>query len=75
MEKETEKKSNLIKVIIIAILSIIFIGIICGILFVVFVVPEKENKAPVRVPDCEGLKVSECEKKLQDKERNYKHPS
>lgn len=64
---DSEKKGNLIKIIIIAILSIIFIGIICGILFVVFVVPEKENKAPVRVPDCEGLKVSECEKKLQDK--------
>ena len=62
-----EKKGNVLKIVIIAILSIIFIGIICGILFVVFVVPEKENKEPVRVPDCEGLKVSQCEKKLHDK--------
>ena len=64
---DSEKKSNILKIVIIVILSIIFIGIICGILFVVFVVPEKENKEPVRVPDCEGLKVSQCEKKLQDK--------
>ena len=42
-------------------------GFICGILFTIFVVPEKENKKPVRVPECEGLKVSECEKKLHDK--------
>ena len=64
---DSEKKGNIIKTVIIIILSIIFIGIICGILFVVFVVPEKENMEPVRVPDCEGLKVSQCEKKLQDK--------
>lgn len=62
-----EKKSNIFKLVIIIILSIIFIGIICGILFVLFVVPEKENKEPVRVPDCAGLKVSQCEKKLHDK--------
>ena len=64
---DSENKGSILKIVIIAILSIIFIGIICGILFVVFVVPEKENKKPVRVPECEGLKVSECEKKLQDK--------
>ena len=64
---DSEKKGNIIKTVIIIILSIIFIGIICGILFVVFVVPEKENMEPVRVTDCEGLKVSQCEKKLQDK--------
>ena len=64
---DSEKKGNILKIVIIAILSIIFIGIICAILFVIFVVPEKENKKPVRVPDCEGLKVSQCEKKLQDK--------
>lgn len=64
---DSEKKGNILKIVIIAILSIIFIGIICGILFVIFVVPEKENKEPVRVPDCKGLKVSQCEKKLHDK--------
>ncbi len=64
---DSEKKGNIIKIVIITILSLIFIGIICGILFVVFVVPEKENKKPVRIPDCEGLKVSQCEKKLHDK--------
>ena len=64
---DSEKKGNIIKNVIIVILAVIFIGIICGILFVVFVVPEKENMEPVRVPDCKGLKVSQCEKKLHDK--------
>ena len=64
---DSEKKGGILKYIIIAVLALIFIGILCAILFTIFVVPEQENQKPVRIPDCEGLKVSECEKKLFDK--------
>lgn len=59
--KDKKKKKMII------ILAIIFavIVVILGIVF--FVVPSINNKKAVTVPDCKGLKVSACEKKLQDK--------
>lgn len=52
---------------IIIILAIIFTAIIVILGIVFFVVPSVNNKKAVTVPDCKGLKVSACEKKLQDK--------
>ena len=66
-DSNKKDKSSIITIVIIIILSLIFLGFIGVLLFNIFVVPEKENKEPVRVPDCEGLKVSQCEKKLHDK--------
>ena len=49
------------------ILTIIFSLIIIILVVIFFVVPKVNNKKAVIVPDCEHLKVSACEKKLQDK--------
>ena len=51
----------------IIILTIIFSLIIIILVVIFFVVPKVNNKKAVIVPDCEDLKVSACEKKLQDK--------
>ncbi len=51
----------------IIILTIIFSLIIIILVVIFFVVPKFNNKKAVIVPDCEDLKVSACEKKLQDK--------
>ena len=61
LEDEEEKKSN--KVIII--LAIIFGVLVIALLTIFFIVPKFTNSKPVIVPDCENLKVSQCEKKLQ----------
>lgn len=65
-ETQKEKNKNKKTLIAIIILAIIFVIFIIGIVVIVFVVPKHANKAPVKVPSCEGLKVSQCEKKLQD---------
>lgn len=61
--EDTEEKKNK-KIIII--LSIIFGVIVLILLFVFFIFPMFNNNKAVNVPQCEGLKVSVCEKKLQD---------
>lgn len=59
--KDKKKKKMII------ILAIVFTAIIIILGIVFFVVPSVNNKKAVTVPDCKGLKVSACEKKLQDK--------
>ena len=61
LDDEEEKKGN--KIIII--LAIIFTILVVALLTVFFIVPKFTNSKPVTVPDCENLKVSQCEKKLQ----------
>ena len=56
-----EKKSK--KLIII--LGIIFGVIVIALIALFFILPKINNKTAVTVPDCENLKVSSCEKKLQ----------
>ena len=57
-----EKKNN--KLIII--LSIIFVLIMMILGFIFFILPRFANKKAVTVPNCENMKVSACEKKLQE---------
>ena len=65
VDDETKKDKRNKKVIII--LSIVFVVLVLAILFVALVLPKFLNKKAVTIPDCTGLKVSVCEKKLQDK--------
>lgn len=62
IEDLDEKKSKKIIIILIA----IFIVIVLVIVGLFFILPKISNKKAVTVPDCENLKVSVCEKKLQD---------
>jgi len=61
IEDNQEKKNK--KLIII--LSIVFGIIFLILVFVFFILPALSNKKAVTVPDCQNLKVSACEKKLQ----------
>ena len=65
VEPEDKKDKRNKKVIII--LSIVFAVLVFAILFVALILPKMTNKKAVIIPDCTGLKVSVCEKKLQDK--------
>ena len=65
VEPEDKKDKRNKKVIII--LSIVFAVLVFAILFVALILPKITNKKAVIIPDCTGLKVSVCEKKLQDK--------
>lgn len=56
-----DKKSNRI----IIILAVIFGVLVLALLTVFFIIPAFSNEKPVTVPECEGEKVSTCEKKLQ----------
>ena len=56
-----DKKSNRV----IIILAIVFGVLALALITVFFIVPAFSNEKPVTVPDCEGEKVSTCEKKLQ----------
>ena len=60
LDIDDEKKSN----IIIIVLGIIFVLLVLGIVFVFLILPKFSNKKSSEIPDCEGLKVSACEKKL-----------
>lgn len=51
---------------IIIILSVIFGILLVTLVTIFFIVPMFTNRKPVTVPDCANLKVSACEKKLQD---------
>lgn len=73
LENETEEIATKIedaddknKKKIIIILSIIFGALILTLLTIFFIVPALTNEKAVTVPSCEKLKVSECEKKLQE---------
>ena len=65
VEPEDKKDKRNKKVIII--LSIIFAVLVFAIIFVALILPKFLNKKSVVIPDCTGLKVSVCEKKLQKK--------
>ena len=56
-----EKKSNRV----IIILAIVFGVLALALITVFFIVPAFSNEKPVTIPECEGEKVSTCEKKLQ----------
>lgn len=56
-----EKKSNRV----IIILAIVFGLLALALITVFFIVPAFSNEKPVTIPECEGEKVSTCEKKLQ----------
>lgn len=57
-----EKRSN----IVIIILAIILVLLVIGLVVVFLVLPAVTAPKPVVVPSCEGLRVSDCEKKLQN---------
>ena len=62
IEDKNDKKRK--KVIII--LSVVFGLLVLGIITVAFIIPAVTASEPVTVPDCEGDKVSQCERKLQE---------
>ncbi len=73
LEKEEEEVATKIednddrkKKKIIIILSVIFGVLLLVLMTIFFIVPIFSNKKAVTVPSCEKLKVSACEKKLQD---------
>jgi serine/threonine-protein kinase len=61
IEDEDNKKNITLIVILSSILAILVIALVV----VLFVLPESTQSKNVIVPDCENLKVSACEKKLQ----------
>ena len=63
---EKEKKSQKVFIIIISILSGIFVLIFLVVMFIFFVLPSMSATKSAVIPDCEGKKVSVCEKKLLD---------
>ncbi len=65
-EEEQEEKSEKINKIIIIVLSIVFAIILFILIFIFFILPGLTSKKAAIVPDCEGKKVSTCEKMLQD---------
>lgn len=58
-----DQKTNKV---IIYVLVFVFIALIIGLVIMLFVVPKETNEEAVTVPSCYKLKVSECEKKLQE---------
>ncbi|MBQ3307160.1 MAG: Stk1 family PASTA domain-containing Ser/Thr kinase [Bacilli bacterium] len=65
-EVEEEKKMSKITKIIIIVLSVLFIVVLGIVLFLFFIYPSLTTTKAVTVPDCEGKKVSTCEKILQE---------
>ena len=51
---------------ILIVLGIVFVLILLLLFTVFFIVPKFANKKAVKIPNCEGVKVSTCEKKLLD---------
>ena len=62
IEEEEGKKNKILIIILTSILGILIISL----LVVFFILPKVSNGKAVIVPNCEGLKVSACEKKLQN---------
>ena len=63
---DKEKKNQKIVIIVIAVLAGIFVLLIIIMMLAFFIVPAASNKKSVSIPDCEGVKVSKCEKMLKD---------
>ncbi len=63
IEDDDDKKKKIIIIVLASVFAVIAITLVV----IFFVVPKFSNKKAVTVPDCENLKVSACEKKLQDK--------
>ncbi len=61
IEDDDNKKNITLIVILSSILAILVIALVV----VLFVLPKSTNSETVIIPDCENLKVSACEKKLQ----------
>ena len=53
------------------ILSIIFGVLVLGIITVAFIIPAVTEPENVTIPNCQGLKVSQCEKKLHNQDFVY----
>ena len=51
--------------IVLIILSVIFVALVVTLIVIFFVLPATTSPKVVSVPSCVGLKVSDCEKKLQ----------
>ena len=51
---------------IIIILGIVFSVIVLILLTIFFIVPKFANKKDIKIPNCDNLKVSSCEKKLKE---------
>ena len=62
VEDEDDKK-NKVLIFILAAVLVILLGVF---VVIFFILPEETNGEAVTVPSCEGLKVSVCEKKLQE---------
>ena len=65
VEEEDEKVTKTSKIIII-ILSVIFVLLMFGLIFIFLILPSLTSKKAAIVPDCENKKVSVCEKMLLD---------
>ena len=62
IEEDDDKKNK----IVIYILAFVLVALVVGLLVMLFVFPKEKNEVAVTVPSCYNLKVSECEKKLQN---------
>ena len=61
-----DEKSQKTRKILIVVLSVIFVIILIAIFFIFFMYPSMTTTKAVTVPNCEGKKVSSCEKLLQE---------
>ncbi len=61
VEDVEEKKNKKVIIILAAIFGVLLITI----LVVIFIIPTATNEKTATIPDCEGVKVSTCEKRLQ----------
>lgn len=61
IEDSEDKKNKILVIILSTILSIALLTLV----FVFVILPKFEKKKSVTIPDCTGLRVSTCEKKLQ----------
>ena len=62
IEDEEGKKNKILIIILTSILGVLILAL----LVIFFILPKASNGKAVTVPNCEGLKVSACEKKLQE---------
>lgn len=62
IEDDDDKKNKLVIIILASVLGILLLVF----LVIFFILPGKANDDAVTIPSCKGLKVSSCEKKLQE---------
>ena len=60
VEEVEDKKNKVVIIILACVLGVLLIGLI-----ILFVLPKDNTSTAVTIPNCEGNKVSSCEKKLQ----------